>query len=167
MPDVGTGRISSVLPSAARRCTTRLRQRQRRTEQKGTRVEQAFQACVEACKTVRALARGQATTLLKTAPRPCINLTTDHVPDALPPSGPAAQPPAAQPLSPLDLLPGRSSRSNPLHQPPSLPKPSSDGSSSRHRSSRPPTPTPPPPGPQPAAQAVDRISPPHPSPTPA
>ena len=41
--------------------------------------------------------------------------------------------------------PSRSSRGSPLHQPPSIPKPGSHGSSSGDRTSRPPTATPPPP----------------------
>ena len=48
--------------------------------------------------------------------------------------------------------PGRSSRSSPLHQPPSVSKSRSDGGSSRHRSSRPATPTPPPSRPPPPSQ---------------
>jgi hypothetical protein len=74
--------------------------------------------------------------------------------------GPSARQPHPRPHPPASRphhnrrgpAPGRSSRSSPLHQPPSVSKSRSDGGSSRHRSSRPATPTPPPSRPPPPSQ---------------
>jgi len=97
---------------------------------------------------------------LKTTPHPCIN---QYGPSARHPSTSRPHSPTPRPHhNRRRPAPGRSSRSSPLHQPPSLPKPGSHGGGSRHRSSRPTTATPPPPRssfrPPPSSTTVNRAN---------
>jgi hypothetical protein len=124
---------SSVPPSKARRCTTRLLHRQR-SDQKCTRVEQAV--------------RPGSKPTIENRPPPLYK--SQYGPRARHPSNPRPRRSTPRPHHHRRRpAPRRSSRSNPLHQPPRFPKPGRDGSGSGHRSSRPPVATPPPSRPPP------------------
>ena len=158
---------SAVQPSKARRCTTQQPQCQR-SDKRSWRVEQAFRPTSKHART-------QGLQPLR-SPRRFENLfrplyKSHYGPSARHPPNPRPHRPTPRPHHNRRWpAPGRSSRSSPLHQPPSLPKPGSHGSSGGHRTSRPPTATPPPPRsssrPPTRGATVVRTSTAHPSPTP-